>query len=67
MKKTLKLGFSKQLYNISKSLNTSSNYVKNKLHAENQPPSLLNSEDRYEEDLKISICKMTLQYFELFL
>ena len=37
-----------------------------KLHTKNQPPSLFNSGDRYEEDLKIMIWKTTSQYFQLF-
>ena len=38
-----------------------------KLHTNNQPPSLLNFGDSYEEDLRITICKTILPYFEFFL
>ena len=57
LKKTSKLEFGRRSYNI---------YSSN-LHAENQPPSLFNSGDSYEEDLKIRIWKTTLQFFEFFL
>ena len=59
MKKTLKLGLEDDLNIISIfSLNNASNYVDIKLHNENHPPSLLNSGDSYEEDLKLRIWKM---------
>ena len=62
MKKTLKIRIWKTTLQYFEffSLNISSKYVNIKLHTENQPPSLLNSEDGYEEDLKIRIWKMTL-------
>ena len=53
MKKTLKLGFgrrSQQHNQIFQNLLLS--LVRIKLHTKNQPPSFLNSEDSYEEDLK---------------
>ena len=58
MKRTLKLGFGRwpqqhfQFFLIFL-------LVKIKLHTKNQLPSLLNSEDVYEEDLKIRIWKIT--------
>ena len=45
MKKNLNLEFKENL--------------KIQLHTEHQPPSLFNSGDRYEEDIKIRILKTT--------
>ena len=60
MKKTLKLGFGRRPQeNFNFWLNISSSKVKIKLKTENQPNSLLNNEDSYEEDLKIWILKTT--------
>ena len=53
MKKTVKLGFGRQPQHISNCfLDISFNKVNIKIHTENQPPSLLNSGDSYEEDRK---------------
>ena len=61
MKKTLKLGFGIQPQNNSNFvLNITSIWVNIKLHTKNESPSLLNSVDRYEEDLDIVIWKTTL-------
>ena len=35
-----------------------------KFHTKNQPPNLLNSDDSYEEDLKIKIWKTASKYFQ---
>ena len=56
MKKTLKFGLGRRPQNISNFF--SKHFFK--LYAENQPHSLLNSGDGYEEDLKIRIWKITL-------
>ena len=54
MKKTLNQNLEDDLKIIHfYSLNISSNYVNIQLHIENQPPSLLNSGDSYEEDIKL--------------
>ena len=60
MKKTLKSGFRRRPQkHFQFVLNISSSLVRIKLHTNNQSPSLLNSEDGYEEDLKIWIWKTT--------
>ena len=68
MKKTLKLGFGRRPHNFPNFFhNISSSLGRIKLHTENQPPSLFNSGDSYEEDLKISIWKMTLMKMKILL
>ena len=60
MKKTLKLGFGRRpQQHIQIVINLFSSLVGIKLHTKNQPPNLVNSGDRYEEDLKIMILKTT--------
>ena len=59
-KKTLKLLFERRPPNFSNIfLNISSSQCRIKLPTENQPPSLLNSRDSFEEDLKIRTWKKT--------
>ena len=56
MKKTITLVFERRPHNISNfSLNIYSSQARIKLQTENQNPSLLNSADSYEEDLKIKV------------
>ena len=67
MKKTLKFKFGRRhQYNSNFFLSMPSSQVKIKLHTNNQPPSLLDYGDSYEEDLKIGIWKMTSKYFQIF-
>ena len=54
-------------YNIYNHFLKISTYQVNiKFHTENQPPSLLNSGDIYEGDLKIRIWKTTSKKFQFF-
>ena len=67
MKKTLHLGFGRRPPNIwNFFLNMFSSWVKIKLHTKNQPPSLLNYRDSYEEDLKIGIWKTASTFSNFF-
>ena len=60
-KKTLKLGFGRRpQVNSNFVLAISSYYFNIKLHTKNQPPSLVNSGDNSEEDLKIMIWKIPI-------
>ena len=66
MKKTLKLRFGRRPHNFPNLFhNISSSLGRIKLHTENQPHSLFNSGDSYEEDLKISIWKTTLMKMKI--
>ena len=61
----LEIAMKKTLHNSNfLSLNIYFIYVKIRLHTKNQPPSLPNSGNSYEEDLTISNWKTTLQYFK---
>ena len=51
MKKAFKLGFERRPHNSSIYFNISPSKVRIKLHTENQPPSLFNSGESYEDDL----------------
>ena len=67
MKTTFKQEFEEDLNNISNCfLNISSSLVRINLHTKTQPPSLLNSGDSYEEDLKIRIWKLNSTTFTNF-
>ena len=64
MKKTLDSDLEDDLKKFQFYLNIFSSQVNTKLHTENQSPSLLNSWDSCEEDLKISILKTTSNFLK---
>ena len=68
MKKTLKSGFARwPPQNLQLVHNISSILVRIKLHTTNQPPSLLNSGDSYEEVLQWGFGRWPQRNFQIFL